>query len=460
MEFEPFSCQFDDISDSDIYKLKSINEGWYIEYKGSMVGTKVIAKSVSSFANTYGGYLFFGVQEKSKSEAVAGAFPGLESSRLSEFLQLIRQSIKEHLHPTPHFDIKVVHGPSALLEFSADRCIIVVRVPRSADTPHVHSSGCVFKRVGDSSEPVSIKDQGELRELHERGERLDRFWNRWIEEKPQLLAHEGNITTVRIMLTADPRNTRPDWPNINMTQFKSLLKDDGSAPFNIPFDNFFIAPRGFVARQVMDNQPVNTLLTFALTSDFRSEFIIPARHYKLRYLYEEKGHFSRYRYLQEFVSHLRKCDWDETWIIDLTQLYTIVGAIVAIQGRLAEHFDWHDTLYARVEVENALGLYPFFDIEEYLTYILGNGLPLSLRKHVAFPERQGAHGFLPYSFNKELSIENSLSAAEVEVYSQSTVLFGMLCMCFGIPSIWASIDPSDKQFGIISMIDAANRVKS
>ena len=36
-----------------------------------------IAKSVSAFANTYGGWLFYGVNEKSKSGAAAGEFVGI-----------------------------------------------------------------------------------------------------------------------------------------------------------------------------------------------------------------------------------------------------------------------------------------------------------------------------------------------------------------------------------------------
>ena len=46
-----------------------------MEYKSEAVPARALAKSLSAFANTYGGWLFVGVREESKDNAVAGSFP-------------------------------------------------------------------------------------------------------------------------------------------------------------------------------------------------------------------------------------------------------------------------------------------------------------------------------------------------------------------------------------------------
>ena len=63
MRFTPFDKAFDDISVGDLDGLMEVGEGWYVEYKSQLPNTRVLAKSLSSFANQYGGWLFLGVAE-------------------------------------------------------------------------------------------------------------------------------------------------------------------------------------------------------------------------------------------------------------------------------------------------------------------------------------------------------------------------------------------------------------
>ena len=53
-------------------------------------------------ANTYGGWLFLGIQERSSDEPVAGSFPGIPDTEIDNALQRLRQSVAEHLNPTPY----------------------------------------------------------------------------------------------------------------------------------------------------------------------------------------------------------------------------------------------------------------------------------------------------------------------------------------------------------------------
>ena len=66
-----------DLQPPDLTILRNVHEGWYVEYKSQVVKASALAKSLSAFANTYGGWLFIGVQEQSGDNAVADEFPSI-----------------------------------------------------------------------------------------------------------------------------------------------------------------------------------------------------------------------------------------------------------------------------------------------------------------------------------------------------------------------------------------------
>ena len=83
-DLNKFKKRLEDIVADDLEVLKETAEGWYVEYKRELVRARAIAKSVTSFANQYGGWLFIGVDEN--EERKAGTFPGVlvsESSSLT-----------------------------------------------------------------------------------------------------------------------------------------------------------------------------------------------------------------------------------------------------------------------------------------------------------------------------------------------------------------------------------------
>lgn len=202
MSFSPFESSFDQLTVSDLALLRDVSEGWYIEYKRELVSTRDIAKSISAMANTYGGWIFFGIVEKSKTESVAGFFPGISVSELESAKQQIRQSVHAHLNPICHFDMIALTGPDDTLGLSEAEAIIVVHVPQSFDTPHIHSTGRIYRRVGEGSEPEAETNRDALRELwlrrdvkekSERTKRIARVLYEELEQAAELLAIDLDI---------------------------------------------------------------------------------------------------------------------------------------------------------------------------------------------------------------------------------------------------------------------------
>ena len=54
--YSPFDKALKDLLAADLANLKIVNEGWYVEYKSELVNARALAKAVSAFANTYGGW--------------------------------------------------------------------------------------------------------------------------------------------------------------------------------------------------------------------------------------------------------------------------------------------------------------------------------------------------------------------------------------------------------------------
>ncbi len=91
-----------------------------------------IAKAVSAFANTLGGWVLIGVMDD-------GSLNSEWHPPTVELVDRIRQALRGQVDPLPAFAARVVEGP-------AGSSVGVVRVYESSDTPHVLKTGQVLVR--------------------------------------------------------------------------------------------------------------------------------------------------------------------------------------------------------------------------------------------------------------------------------------------------------------------------
>jgi len=76
--FNPFGKNFSEIAGSDLGLLRSINEGWFVEYKSTLIESVAIGKAMSAFANHDGGWLFLGIEERDNHADVFAGIPYAE----------------------------------------------------------------------------------------------------------------------------------------------------------------------------------------------------------------------------------------------------------------------------------------------------------------------------------------------------------------------------------------------
>jgi len=159
----------------DIEDLTSSGEpeSIILDYKKTISGSErnkaELAKDICAFANSQGGYLIIGVEEK-RGKPVhppCGTERMLEEQKAEEWLE---QVIISNVSQRVITDIKVISIPNS------DLCIIVVHVPMSIRMPHMVTCQRdnryyrrIFKRHHFESLPA---EEYEVREMFEKGTRI------------------------------------------------------------------------------------------------------------------------------------------------------------------------------------------------------------------------------------------------------------------------------------------------
>ena len=137
---------------SDIEALmaeQDFEESFYFEFKDDRTPPKKIAKEISAFANTFGGYIFIGITDDKRIE---GCTDWNE--------QRIHTTIHDSITPTPSFDVK---------KFTcSDGIVYIIKVEEGAEPPYITSGGQIFERVSSSSQP--IKDSSKLSQIYSKRE--------------------------------------------------------------------------------------------------------------------------------------------------------------------------------------------------------------------------------------------------------------------------------------------------
>ncbi len=376
-DYNPFTKDFDEINVDDLEALQTVAEGWYVEYKREVPNAGAVAKSITAFANTYGGWLFYGIDEKSKEEPVAGSYPGIPRDQADGELQKIRQAVANHAQPSPFFLTKAIFGPSVTLGLAGDRCIIVGYIPWGPDAPYIHKDGRIYRRVGDGSEPKPENDRFILDQLWQRSSKLLNHYAQWVETEPENSEGEENAAYVRIFIIPDFWRDHPHGEFLSLKEIREIVSSNEGI-FTVPFNNVYRAGSGFICRQTNNNNPEGLGLTLKIGHDLNSEILVPLAKFNARNLHELYHWLDGYDGTARFVSLLKKENYTAPTIIDLNLLTQALLALSLTLTRLLKAYGWNGDLAAKIQICGVWRTVPFIDAKYVLDEYEAHGMPLSL----------------------------------------------------------------------------------
>lgn len=455
--YTPFNRGIAQLEASDLSVLRNVHEGWYVEYKRELVRPRALAKTVAAFANTYGGWLFLGIEERSSEANSARAFPGMDAESATQTTEWLRQSLAEYVTPVPYYQWTAVHGPCDEIDLAEGHSIIVVKVPQSATAPHVHKDGRIYIRVADSSEPRYVNDRFVLDQLEQRSNRLRSSIAEWIDSDPEFSKEETDHPYLRLMFSPDLWQKQLKVQGLRLTDLREALTGDPTREAILPLDAIYPTGDGFIARQVSNNDPSRYTLTFHVYGDYSCDVIVPLRYYSGAgtTLAEQLG--SHYRYVDRFLKilvaqrFLNDDNISDLNVVDLNILfYLLLGvtrqyrAILGLSGAVPE-------FYFKARILHCWRRIAYMDVEPVLERFTTSGIPLLMNDVVMVPP-----GYSPDSFvllkNKEIGDARPEGPLD-PIILQAVPMFIEILAAFGIAGLMASGDGFDIQ----EIVAAGNR---
>jgi hypothetical protein len=147
-----FSKHVSQLTYSDIEDLVNIRkerEGYKLDFKGEFgnidKAKKELAKDVTAFANSSGGFLVFGVD---KFYNITGIDKTIQNRDVDEWInQILSSNAEPHVF---YYDPKVIEIPKQ------EKVIVVIHIPESTKKPHIVTEiNNYFIRVNDSSKTAN-----------------------------------------------------------------------------------------------------------------------------------------------------------------------------------------------------------------------------------------------------------------------------------------------------------------
>jgi Putative DNA-binding domain len=433
-----------EITSEDIPEISSLQEGWFVEFKERVPENSKLARSVSSFANSHGGLLVIGAKEDQKTRRLASYVPMTRDEADAAILR-VREAVTSHVSPPTFFDAKSMEV-EPVSSSSDQRWIVLIHVPKGQFGPYLHSSGCIYIRVGDAAAPSALSDLA----LHERlwAEALHR--NERIKARVELLSAQLKQGTpaVHIAIRADEDMT-VDGRLPSLSDFRKIALSTHSAGADPVFDHVQTLDTSFVARRTEKKFDAASLV-WDYDAHRRLHFLripIATHRWSGGQFVNESGHFD----LEDLATSLRtRPTSEEVLVVNLLPTLFFLAFLLRMVTKLHEGADYAGTLRLNACVVDAKGTVPYLGTPMYFADIKATGLPYVLRDVDFFRSLDEPSSWLPMIATRDvpnspkIDIENTFTA--FTVIARSLGISPHLSMGFRDSEAGVDVGPLSKMF--------------
>lgn len=420
--YNPFAKSLDEVKGSDFSNLTSVSEGWHIEYKSQIPNVDSIAKSISSFANQYGGWLFYGVQGSRDGNNFASNFPGVLSRDLQKVQQRIRDAAAHRISTPPEFEQFNLTGPVKEIGLEDGRAIVIVAIPAGSNPPYVHSSGRIYRRVADASEPVPETDRAALDLMWERSQRSHNRLTDFLEQDLELSEAEKDTSYLRLYMLTNVGGSTGIFSRLQLEEFADHMAKESESGTYILYDNIYSASGGFIARHVADNNPRHKVLTWRHNFDGSSVVDIPINSRMIG----DPGisdRMSPYQYYEHFTEVCETTGLKLNDFIDLNILFFLLMAAFNTQKILMKSGGLDCPFYSKGRFINVWRKIPFLDTAGYKAQLETFGIPIIQESEI----------FAPSSTHRDSLLRNtSLEAKDLDGFGR---MLGVTLQALGLAAL-------------------------
>lgn len=430
LSFYPFNKNLDEVILDDLIQLRQIAEGWYVEYKRTVVPARSIAKSLAAFANHYGGWIFYGIEGARDGSNVASNYPGLDKSETSQLVQNLRNAAKDLINPSPYYDYKVLEGPWDEINLPTDRSVVIVVVPSGIDTPYIHGDGRIYRRIADASDPKAETDRFILDQLWEKKKKAEKKLASFIKKEPIISEVEKENTFMHLFLLQNPSTPVVKESSLIFDDFTRIMSIASSSEesFSMSYDNFFTMGNGFIARHVYNNNPYNLVTTWKYNIDGSSVITIPIRKYNDYSKFAIVGQRG-YKHINTYIQILKSQKHDHIDIIDVQMIILSILTCITRQYTLNKQGDVSRNIYAKARLCNIWRCTPYLDTSVYMDFINTNGIPVIQNNKQFAPIGTNFDSFIPID-EGEVSEGDPLAVVQ---FSQALPILIHIGNILGIP---------------------------
>jgi hypothetical protein len=391
MPFNPFPTRPGErLTETDMLALISqgVAEGYYVEYKRQLPAATKIARSLASFANTYGGWYIIGVETDAHN--VATSVPGFTPAEAHDPVSVVRDAARHGIDPAPLFFPQVV-------SLTSGASVCVVYVPGQQASPFVTRDGRIYRRISDASEPVPESSRHALDELIQRGKAAAEEFVAFADDERTFSQAEEHVGWANLFIAPEPLGliVRRDLASqdavarvlaLSREPHALLVREELQVRGNLPFNTAYPTASSIIMRQVTAQGDA----FHALSAEY-DEFGRARIHIPLVVSGRDDGwatdmlRSTRARnaietliFTEENSNHLLKQLWiGQLWMATATNVAHYLAWLGA-EGLVQE-------FRVALRLEGAWRCVPFVDSDHWADYIETFGVPAILRDSIALP---------------------------------------------------------------------------
>ncbi len=402
--YYPFGNNLDELQARDLSELSAVSEGWYIDYKSQPIKTSDFAKHLAAFANQHGGFLFIGIKENHDTKC-AGEFPGIALSAIPALSIQIREASSAHINPPVMYEEKVIQGPCSEIGLPDGNAILVIGIPKSLNTPHIHSSGRIYRRLADHSDPKPETDRHILDELWRRGEEHKTQISKFLSITPPLPASLDKSAWIYIYFRPDENRPSPT-RKLSFEEFcEAATNSSKKSGLHIPMEAIHRTQDGFIARQTGTNSDnTQPTLTLRWWHGGTARLDIPVNKFTLNDFLQKTD----LKYLRAFRDALRTRGINNAMIIDYSMLVMICSGLANTYLELLRKIDDKRDIYSSFILKNFSYTSPYLNSERFVSRVREFSLPLVAENEIHVPNEPNQSNMFKhrYTMREELSGED------------------------------------------------------